>query len=110
MYLRAFNGSAPLPDTKFQVSLSNANGREPRWRADGKELFYLESAPDQSRVRIMSLAMGAGANPAGSLKPLFAFRPSSRCRVETSSRTRHPQTASAFSLMPMRPTCSPRSR
>ena len=74
VYLRAFNGSAPLSDTKWQVSLSRANGRQPRWRADGKELFYLEFRSDGSRLKIMSVAIAAGSNPAGTPKPLFEFR------------------------------------
>ena len=73
VYLRAFNGSGPLSDTKWQVSLSSASGRQPRWRADGKELFYLEW-PGQAHVKIMSVAMAVGSNPLGTPKPLFEFR------------------------------------
>ena len=42
VYLRPFGGCLLPPDTTWQVSNSSVGGIEPRWRADGKELFYLE--------------------------------------------------------------------
>jgi serine/threonine protein kinase/Tol biopolymer transport system component len=71
----------PLPDTKWQVSSSPAGGREPRWRADGKELFYLEAtAPASRTARLMTVAVGTGVDPFGPPKPLFSF-PTSGGRV-----------------------------
>lgn len=48
VYLRPFTGAAPAPDTTWPVSA--VSGREPRWRADGKELFYVESG---ERLRLL---------------------------------------------------------
>ena len=76
VYLRPLNGSAPLPDTRWQVSLSSTGGVQPRWRADGKELFYLDNADFESRGKIMSVTIGTGTNPAGPPKALFEFRSS----------------------------------
>ena len=47
----------PFPATgaKWQVSVSG--GEQPRWRRDGKELFYL--APDRSLMALPIAAMGA---------------------------------------------------
>jgi Tol biopolymer transport system component len=43
---------APFPQGSPRLQVSRGGGREPRWRKDGKELFYV--APDG---RIMSVAM-----------------------------------------------------
>ena len=72
IYLRPFAGAAPAPDTKWQVS--TVAGREPRWRADGKELFYVESVTGTSRVKVMSVPIGPAPNPAGMPKLLFEFQ------------------------------------
>ncbi len=73
VYLRPFAGASPVPDTKWQVS-AGAQGRVPRWRADGKELFYVEAVTGSSRHRMMSVPIGAAPNPVGTPKPLFEFR------------------------------------
>jgi Tol biopolymer transport system component len=72
VYLRPFTPTGPLPDTKWQVS--SVAGREPRWRADSRELYYLESSAIGSmRVRLTAVAVGLRAAPIGSAKPLFEF-------------------------------------
>ncbi|HTL02845.1 MAG TPA: protein kinase [Vicinamibacterales bacterium] len=71
VYIRPFAGGSPVPDTRWQVS--TAQGREPRWRGDGKELFYLEIVPGTSRYRLMSASIGAAPNPAGTPSLLFEF-------------------------------------
>jgi eukaryotic-like serine/threonine-protein kinase len=71
VYLRPFTGAAPAPDTKWPVS---ASGREPRWRADGKELFYVESVTGTSRLKLMSVPIGRAPNPTGIPKLLFEFQ------------------------------------
>jgi Tol biopolymer transport system component len=43
---------APFPEGAPRVQVSNDGGREPRWRKDGRELFYL--APDGT---VMSVAL-----------------------------------------------------
>ena len=65
-------GAAPgleTPGDKWQVS--TAGGRWPRWRSDGKEIFYL--APDK---KLMSATVnGAGsAFEVGAVRPLFDTR------------------------------------
>lgn len=70
VYLRPFAGAAPLPDTKWQVS-TGPRGAEPRWRADGKELYYRETAAGSRHFKLMAVSIGSGANPVGTPKPLF---------------------------------------
>ena len=72
VYLRPFAGASPTPDTKWQVS--TVRGREPRWRADGSELFYLENITGSWRFKIVSVPIGAAPNPVGTPKPLFEFQ------------------------------------
>jgi hypothetical protein len=61
VYVQSF----PERGRKHQVSTSG--GFQPRWRRDGKELYYL--APDR---RLMSVAVGRGETvQLGSPQPLF---------------------------------------
>jgi eukaryotic-like serine/threonine-protein kinase len=61
--------SFPEAHGKWQVS--NAGGTQPRWRGDGKELFYLSSDD-----KLMSVAVKTGANfDAGSPTALFQAYP-----------------------------------
>jgi Tol biopolymer transport system component len=65
VYVRAFPASSD-GGGKWQVS--NAGGRQPRWRRDSKELFYF-SLDD----KLMSVEVSAGLTfKAGVPKPLFA--------------------------------------
>jgi Tol biopolymer transport system component/DNA-binding winged helix-turn-helix (wHTH) protein len=43
IYIAAFRGKEPLSGKKWQVS--TAGGQEPRWRRDGREIFFV--APDE---------------------------------------------------------------
>jgi len=64
VYVQSFPG----PGGKWQISTSG--GREPQWRADGKELYY--RAPDQ---RLMAVEIQAGSGfTAGVPQPLFLGR------------------------------------
>ncbi|MDQ2979727.1 MAG: protein kinase [Acidobacteriota bacterium] len=64
VYVQSFPG----PGGKWQISTSG--GVEPRWRADGKELYY--RAPDQ---RLMAVEIQAGSGfTAGVPQPLFLGR------------------------------------
>jgi hypothetical protein len=61
IYVKPF----PEPGGKWQVS--TGGGLEPRWRGDGKELFYL--APDD---KVMAVEVGTGAAfEAGTPQALF---------------------------------------
>jgi serine/threonine protein kinase/Tol biopolymer transport system component len=73
VYLRPFNVRSPESDTKWQVSTGEGRHVEPRWRADGKELFYLESVAGTRRIKLMSVTVGLAPNPAGTPKELFEF-------------------------------------
>ncbi|MGE5715689.1 MAG: hypothetical protein ACM369_03475, partial [Acidobacteriota bacterium] len=64
IYVQSFPG----PGGKWQISASG--GVEPRWRADGKELYY--RAPDE---RLMAVAIQTGGSfTAGAPQPLFQGR------------------------------------
>jgi len=61
---------APFPGPGGNWQVSSGGGTEPRWRRDGKELFYL--APD---AKLMSVAVKAGATfDAEPPVPLFPIR------------------------------------
>jgi hypothetical protein len=67
VYVRSFPPSAG----KWQVSVGG--GSEPRWRRDGKELYFI--APDK---KVMAVAMKLGATlETGAPKELFVSRISS---------------------------------
>jgi Tol biopolymer transport system component len=48
---------SPFPNVTSKWQVSSAGGQEPRWRQDGKELFYI--SPDG---KIMAVAVTAGAS------------------------------------------------
>jgi Tol biopolymer transport system component len=65
----------PFPSGVGKWKVSSNGGREPRWRRDGKELFYLQ--PDGVKYHLMVVPIQAGSRPvseAGASKALFAFR------------------------------------
>jgi len=59
IYLRPFPTPASESGVKWRVS-SNG-GRQPRWRRDGRELFYLEPAPP--RLQLMAIPVSPGPRP-----------------------------------------------
>ena len=50
----------PFPATGQQWKISSAGGEAPRWRRDGKELFYL--APPTHRFTVMASVVNGGAS------------------------------------------------
>jgi Tol biopolymer transport system component len=63
-------GVTPFPGPGGNWKVSGAGGSEPRWRRDGKELFYL--APDG---KLMAVEVKAGSTfEAGAATPLFQIR------------------------------------
>jgi hypothetical protein len=54
----------PLSDRRWMISTSG--GYEPRWRADGREIYYLS----QDRT-LMAVTVSSGAAPFGVPQPLF---------------------------------------
>ena len=71
VYVQAFSGRdavAGAAGARWQVS--TRGGSEPRWRRDGKELFYIGA--DR---KLMSVTLAAGSSlEAGVPRPLFATR------------------------------------
>ncbi len=60
-----------FPDAKGKWQISTGGGRQPRWRGDGKELFYL--APD---AQLMAVPVTSGVNfQAGAPVSLFQANP-----------------------------------
>jgi len=76
VYVRKF------PDPVLQRRVSIAGGTQPRWRPDGKELFYV--APD---TRLMAVPIKMGRDKptleAGTPVPLFATRLASGSGIST---------------------------
>jgi Tol biopolymer transport system component len=65
VYVQRFPG----PGRKFQIS--TAGGGQPRWRRDGKELFYREV---NGRLMAVPVTLGAASLEAGAPQPLFDVR------------------------------------
>jgi hypothetical protein len=58
----------PFPGPGGQSQVSAGGGRSPRWRADGKELYYL---PRDLKVMAAKVVVHAAAFTAGTPEPLF---------------------------------------
>jgi len=69
VYVAPFTGRGGTPGSKWQIS--TAGGTQPRWRKDGKEIFYL--APDK---RLMGAAVNGqhSAFEVGAVRSLFDTR------------------------------------
>src|SRR5262249_7782636 len=61
----------PFPGPGGEVQISVLGGSHPRWRRDGKELFYIASAHRMMAVPI-SLPAETGPSKVGTPVPLFA--------------------------------------
>jgi|SRR5579871_2752226 len=70
VYVRPFSGESPGPGGKVQIS--TGSGGWPRWRADGKEIFYhlFTSSP---RLMAARIRMGKGGIEAEAAVELFYF-------------------------------------
>jgi len=69
-----------FPDGRGKWQVSNAGGTQPRWRGDGKEIFYL--APDGT---MMAVPVTGGAN-FNSGVPVALFQANSREQIATSEQ------------------------
>jgi Tol biopolymer transport system component len=65
VYVRTF----PDPGGKWQISAGG--GRQPMWRADGRELFYIEGA---RKIIAVDVETSVGTFKPGLPKPLFEIR------------------------------------
>jgi eukaryotic-like serine/threonine-protein kinase len=70
-----FVSSAADPTQKWQIS--NGGGAMPRWRRDGRELFYLDGS---NRITAVSLEISGDDLTIGTPTPLFAIVPRPQCR------------------------------
>ena len=61
----------PFPGGGSKSRVSNAGGAQPRWRGDGREVFYRD--PD-GRFMAVPVSVPDGAFVAGTPRPLFAVR------------------------------------
>ena len=64
----------PYPPTGRQIPISEGSGVEPRWRRDGKELYYV--APDGALVAVPIASVGGELRPGRPVR-LFGGRDSS---------------------------------
>ena len=71
IYARSFSGNASEASTGGQWQVSTSGGMNPRWRADGKELYYL--APDGKLMAAPITVSGATIMP-GTPVALFQTR------------------------------------
>ena len=72
VFLRSLSKDMRVGDAVLTVSATNA--MEPRWRADGKELFYLERVTGSRRHKLIAVAINERAdNPLGPPQSLFEF-------------------------------------
>jgi Tol biopolymer transport system component len=85
----------PFPGPGAPTQLTTAGGSQPRWRPDGKELFYV--AAD---ARLMAVPISVGVNPQalehGAPVPLFRTRLATGANIGRSSSMRWPLMGSAF--------------
>jgi Tol biopolymer transport system component len=71
VYVRPF----PSGPGRWKVSVGRGVSREPRWRSDGKELFFLEGGVPGNRLMAVLVQNGPhGDFQAGAPQPLFEFR------------------------------------
>jgi eukaryotic-like serine/threonine-protein kinase len=63
---------APFPGPGAKQQISTSGGRQPRWRGDGKEIFYL--APDNKLMAAEVNGQGASL-VVGAVRPLFEVHP-----------------------------------
>ena len=56
---------------------NGARGIDPRWRSDGKELFYVDLPGAGRQGKLMAVPIGSELEPVGTPVPLFDIRTSS---------------------------------
>jgi eukaryotic-like serine/threonine-protein kinase len=70
----------PGPGGKEQVSI--AGGTEPRWRGDGKELFYLAA---DNKLMAAEMNIEGSAIEIGAVRPLFETHPAQQGRLSVTA-------------------------
>jgi len=76
VYVKPFTGDGPPSDLKWQISRSTSGfgAGDPRWRADSRELYYVELLGPASTTRFMAMEIGGTPGTAGAEKSLFESR------------------------------------
>ncbi len=73
VFLRRLSEDLHVSDAVLTASAANA--LEPRWRADGKELFYLERITGSRRFKLIAVPINERSdNPLGPPQALFEFK------------------------------------
>jgi hypothetical protein len=64
----------PIPTTGAKRQISAAGGDQPRWRRDGKELFYISADQKLTAVPVKSTATFEAGSPQAlfEIQPLFS--------------------------------------
>ncbi|HEX3582633.1 MAG TPA: hypothetical protein VH087_12780, partial [Thermoanaerobaculia bacterium] len=73
--METFITSVADPNQKWQVS--NTGGYYPRWRGDGKEVFYLDAS---NKMQAVSIETNGSDLTLGTPQPLFSIDPRPQCR------------------------------
>ena len=68
IYVQAFSPGQPAAASGGKWQISNGGGTQPRWRRDGKEIFYFKSR--ESKIIVVPIRPGVSFN-AGAPAPLF---------------------------------------
>jgi hypothetical protein len=66
---------SPFPTFSSKWQISRGGGEEPRWRGDGKELFYLAPDGKLMAAEVKSEAKNSAGFESGSPIPLFQTHP-----------------------------------
>ena len=88
IFVRAF------PESRGQYQISTAGGTQPRWRADGKELFYVTADGRLMAAPIATTADGQALTP-GAPVALFALRLATGTAITVGNYSGRPQYAVA---------------
>jgi Tol biopolymer transport system component/predicted Ser/Thr protein kinase len=70
VYVQEFPGSPGAPESSGRWQVSEGGGRQPRWRRDGRELYYIANDRSLMAVEVRSGDRFAAGRP----KPLFPTR------------------------------------
>jgi hypothetical protein len=73
----------PFPGPGKKTQVSTAGGRQPRWRPDGKEIFFLAAdlttapvaGPYQAKMMAAAVTADGTNFEVGAVQPLFDVRP-----------------------------------
>lgn len=84
----------PFPQSRGQWQVSTAGGTQPRWRADGRELYYVARDGHLMATPIAPSADGQALTPGATLS-LFAMRLASGTNVTVGAYSGRPQYAVA---------------